>query len=244
MLSKLLQYSSAVVIRWFSKNYGRHLVLQYVSKLDQYEIVLDLRPGASDDLLICRKIFPRAHLIGVESHEPYTHNLQALDVKVIELNIERSTLSLDDASVDVIILNHILEHTKVIFWILLECSRVLKNGGVLIVGAPSLAAWHNRLLLLFFGLQPPAISSLSCHVRGFTSDDLILLFQSGGLVVEQRLSADFCPSSRAIPRILARLLPNLVWSIHILVRKNIDYRGSFFKVAPKFTETQFYIGGK
>jgi SAM-dependent methyltransferase len=243
MVNRALHHLSSIVTRWFSENYGRHLIGQYVSEIDECATVLDLGPGSGDDLLICRDRFPAALLIGVESHEPYVFHLESLDIKVITLNIERGTLPLEDGSVDVIILNQILEHIKEVFWVLHECSRVLKKGGTLIVGVPNLAAWHNRLILLL-GVQPPAIASLSCHVRGFTGGDLAQLLQSGGLNVEQRLSAGFYPFPPFIARLLAKLLPNLGWSIHMLARKNTEYHDEFLRVAKKFTETQFYLGDK
>lgn len=243
MVNRALHHLSSIVTRWFSENYGRHLIGQYVSEIDECATVLDLGPGSGDDLLICRDRFPAALLIGVESHEPYVFHLESLDIKVITLNIERGTLPLEDGSVDVIILNQILEHIKEVFWVLHECSRVLKKGDTLIVGVPNLAAWHNRLILLL-GVQPPAIASLSCHVRGFTGGDLAQLLQSGGLNVEQRLSAGFYPFPPVIARLLAKLLPNLGWSIHMLARKNTEYHDEFLRVARKFTETQFYLGDK
>lgn len=178
MLNRVFQYLSPIVTRWFSENYGRHLIGRYVSGVGECTTVLDMGPGSGNDLLICRNLFPAALLIGVESYEPYVQHLESLGIKVINLNIEYGTLPLDDGSVDIIILNQILEHTKEVFWVLHECSRVLKNGGTLIVGVPNLAAWHNRFILLL-GIQPPAIASLSCHVRGFTGDDLAQLLQSG-----------------------------------------------------------------
>jgi len=243
MFNRALHFLSPMVTRWFSENYGRHLISQYISGIDECATVLDLGPGSGEDLLICRDLFPASHLIGVESYEPYARHLQSLGIQVIELNIERATLPIESDSVDVIILNQILEHTKEVFWVLHECSRVLKIGGALIVGVPNLAAWHNRLILLL-GVQPPAISSLSCHVRGFTGEDLAQLLQSGGLNVEQRLSAGFYPFPPSIERLLAKLLPNLGWSIHMLARKNTEYHDEFLRVAKKFTETQFYRGGK
>lgn len=243
MLSRVLHYLSSMVTRWFPENYGRHLIGQYVSGIVECATVLDLGPGSGDDLIICRNLFPAALLIGVESHEPYVNHLESLGIKVIKLDIEHSILPLEGGSVDVIILNQILEHTKEVFWVLHECSRVLKKGGTLIVGVPNLAAWHNRLILLL-GVQPPAIASLSCHVRGFTGEDLAQLLQSGGLNVERRLSAGFYPFPPLIARLLAKLLPNLGWSIHMLARKNTEYHDEFLRVAKKFTETQFYLGGK
>jgi len=66
MFNRALHFLSSMVTRWFSENYGRHLIGQYVSEIDECATVLDLGPGSGDDLLICRDRFPAALLIGVE----------------------------------------------------------------------------------------------------------------------------------------------------------------------------------
>lgn len=243
MLNKLLLNLSVLITKWFPENYGRHLVRYFVDKIKTCAIVLDIGPGLGDDLLICRDKFPNAQLIAVESYKPYINHLESLGIEVIEINIERSILPLSDESVDIIILNQVLEHTKYVFWILHECTRVLKRDGSLIVGVPNLAAWHNRMILLL-GVQLPAIASLSCHVRGFTNDDLKQLLQSGGLEVKESLSAGFYPFLPSVARVLAKIFPNLGWSIHLCARKTNHYHDDFLRVAARFTETQFYLGCK
>lgn len=54
---------------------------------------------------------------------------------------------------DVIIASHIIEHVANPDHLILEAKRVLKKNGLLIVATPNLAAWFNRILLLF-GIQP------------------------------------------------------------------------------------------
>lgn len=54
---------------------------------------------------------------------------------------------------DVVIASHIIEHVVNPDQLILEAKRVLKKGGLFIVATPNLAAWFNRILLLF-GFQP------------------------------------------------------------------------------------------
>lgn len=54
---------------------------------------------------------------------------------------------------DIVIASHIIEHVVNPDFLLLESKRVLKKGGILIIGTPNLASWFNRILLLF-GIQP------------------------------------------------------------------------------------------
>lgn len=54
---------------------------------------------------------------------------------------------------DIVIACHIIEHVVYTDRLILEAKRVLKKGGILIIVTPNLAAWFNRILLLF-GIQP------------------------------------------------------------------------------------------
>ena len=54
---------------------------------------------------------------------------------------------------DIVIASHIIEHVVNPDHLILEAKRVLKKGGLFIVATPNLAAWFNRILLLF-GVQP------------------------------------------------------------------------------------------
>lgn len=58
-----------------------------------------------------------------------------------------------DNTFDIVIASHVIEHVLNPDFLILEAKRVLKRGGLLIIGTPNLAAWFNRLLLLF-GIQP------------------------------------------------------------------------------------------
>lgn len=54
---------------------------------------------------------------------------------------------------DIVIASHIIEHVVNPDQLILEAKRVLKRDGLFIVATPNLAAWFNRILLLF-GVQP------------------------------------------------------------------------------------------
>lgn len=117
------------------------------------------------------------------------------------------------------------------------------RGGV-IVGVPNLAAWHNRLMLLI-GIQPPAIATLSCHVRGFTREDIKKTIEigSGATMTIQKLScAGFYPFPPRVARFLARIFPGLGWSIHLYAVKAKKYTDEFLETAKQFNETNFFSG--
>jgi len=144
-----------------------------------------------------------------------------------------------------VIANQILEHTKELFWIAHEVSRILRKGGHFIVGVPNLASAHNRLLLAF-GRQPTCIRSYSAHVRGFTKGDLLSFLESGfpgGYDCRKTAGSNFYPFPAPVARPLAKLLPNLAVTFFLLLRKQLPYTGAFL-VAPSREqfETPFYVG--
>lgn len=58
-----------------------------------------------------------------------------------------------DRHFDIVIVSHIIEHVDNTDHLILEAKRVLKKGGFIIVITPNLAAWFNRIFLVF-GMQP------------------------------------------------------------------------------------------
>lgn len=165
-------------------NYGRHLVERFLLQLLPYRSVLDIGAGSGIDLKLAKKVNPSAKLSAVEVYVPYAERLRSEDIQVQPLNIEHDRLPFANDELDIVIANQVLEHTKEIFWIFHEVTRVLRIGGRFIIGVPNLAALHNRLLLLL-GEQPSPIKSHSAHVRGFTRNDLMNFveasFPGGGI---------------------------------------------------------------
>lgn len=203
--------------------------------------LLKNRPGrdASDDPSDLDK---QIQLEGVENYPPYVKELKEKGVVVHTLDIERDVFPGKDGTYDIIIANQVLEHTKEIFWITSEIARLLKPGGVFLMGVPNLASLHNRLLLLF-GIQPTAIQLLSAHVRGFTVPD-VRRFVTEGELFEYRTfqGSNFYPFPPLLSRPLAKLFPHMAWGIFFyFVRTNQD--GKFIDYLFRSElETPFYGG--
>src|SRR3954451_14952337 len=100
-----------------SFNYGRHLVHSFLESCRPYRQVLDLGAGHGTDLQIARSVEPQASCSGIEVYEAYALELRQQGFRVMDTDIESEPLPLEDGSVDVIIANQILEHTKNVFWI-------------------------------------------------------------------------------------------------------------------------------
>lgn len=226
-------------------NYGRDVTERCLKMAMPYQCVLDIGAGRGDDLSIARKINNTAELFAVERQGVNVFKSKSLAVGVYSMDIERERLPFEDKTMDVIIANQILEHTKELFWIFHEISRVLRPKGKLILGVPNLASLHNRLLL-FLGQQPSSLKNNSAHVRGFTRRDILRFLEScfpGGYALRYFRGSNFYPFPPAVARPLARIFPNMAWGIFMLLEKVGSYDGHFLEyLIQKRLETNFWSG--
>lgn len=232
-----------------SLNYGRHLIRKFLHDAAPYGSVLDLGAGHGTDLEIAREVCPNSALVAVEVHPPYVAALEDRAIKVLPLNIERDTFPLPSESLDVVIANQVLEHTKEVFWIFHEVTRTLKVGGRFIIGVPNLASLHNRVLLSI-GRQPSPIKTASAHVRGFTKPDLLHFISEcfpaggdGGYRLVSWGGSNFYPLPPLLAKPLARALPGLAWGLFLVLEKTHPYKNEFieYPVSRKL-ETNFWCG--
>jgi SAM-dependent methyltransferase len=223
-------------------NYGRHIISKF-AKESHYKSVLDLGAGQGLDLDIFKKYQPDIKAYAVES---WASNIKILEKKgyiVCGRDIEKETLPFKDNSIDCIVLNQILEHTKDIFWIIHECTRVLSLSGSLIIGVPNLAALHNRVYLLF-GRQPTCIRAHSAHVRGFTINgirDFMDIFP--GYKLHDFKGSNFYPFSPFLALPLSKIFPNFSVGIFFKFTKDAKYNDEFILYPTKEKlATNFFIG--
>ncbi len=230
-------------------NYGRDIVAamakRHVTNLPEASLaVLDLGLGSGADLENVRAALAprRLSLFGVDSYEPNVRSARERGVAVASVDIEREALPYEDASMDLVMANQVLEHTKEIFWIVSEVTRVLKPGGAFIVGVPNLASLHSRVMLLL-GMQPSPIDVLGPHVRGFTKGGLVSFLTTGGFFeVEKVKGANFYPFPPAIARLKARFAPTFAVSLFLYCRRT-EKEGRFIQVLDeRFFETPYFRG--
>ncbi|WP_310485237.1 class I SAM-dependent methyltransferase [Chamaesiphon sp. VAR_48_metabat_403] len=210
--------------------------------LNEYKI-LDLGAGNGTDLLSAKNIFnDSAKIYALEYYEPYQKNLMQQEIEVFSLNLERDRLPFDDASIDIVIINQVLEHTKDIFWILSEIIRVLRLNGIVIIGVPNLASLHNRIGLLF-GMQPTSIETLSGHVRGFTLPGLKRVCEENEyLDFQYRFGCNFYLFPVKVARKLECLLPAFAFGMIVCFTRT-EKLGSYLEVLEEnFYETLYYKG--
>lgn len=228
-----------------SLNFGRHLVHDFLASAGNFSSVLDLGAGYGEDLLAAKKVNSQAKLHAIELFPDNIEILSVRGISVHRANIEHDRLPFADDQHDIIIANQILEHTKEIFFIFHEISRVLKTGGRLIVGVPNLASLHNRLLLLV-GRQPSSLKSASAHIRGFTKPDILNFLEDcfpGGYKHVAFGGSNFYPFPPAIARFLARCLPSMAWGIFLVFEKQKKYCREFLDFPiNRGLATNFHLG--
>ena len=228
-----------------SLNFGRPVIRRFLAAADPCRSVLDIGAGRGEDLLSARAVHPGAALHAIEVFPPNVEILRHHGIRVVELDLERDPFPFADETIDVVIANQILEHTKEVFWIFHQITRVLATGGQLVIGVPNLAALHNRVLLLL-GRQPSVIKTASAHVRGFTRQDLRHFLDAafpGGFALREQGGANFYPFPPALARPLARALPNLAWGLFLRLEKERRYRDEFLEFPARARlETNFFRG--
>jgi len=206
--------------------------------------VLDVGFGSGADLLNVKNALPgrAVDLFGVDSDASRVAHASEKGITAVRLNIESDCLPFDDHFFDMVIANQVVEHTKQIFWIVSEISRVLEKAGLFIIGVPNLAALHNRVLLAL-GEQPASIELLGPHVRGMTKNSLVRFLTADDYFrVLQVRGANFYPFPPAMARHLSRWLPTLAVTL-ILLCQRTDKEGTFIQVLKeRLYETDYYQG--
>src|ERR1700722_11986938 len=102
--------------------------------------VLDIGLGSARDLLAVQRRCGSVEMYGIEGQPRWVEQAQALGIQTQAVDIERESLPWPDGNFDVIIANHVIEHIKELFWLFGEISRVLKVGGIAIIGCPNLGS--------------------------------------------------------------------------------------------------------
>jgi SAM-dependent methyltransferase len=210
--------------------------------------ILDIGLGSGADLVNirqkCLAAFPdlKLELFGIECYPPNVEAARKAGIQVFSVNVETGRFPFDDQFFDVVMSNQILEHTKEVFWIFSEISRVVKLRGFVLSGMPNLASLHNRVAL-FLGLQPTSIEVLGPHVRGFTAPGFIKFVETDGFFKNCAVrGSNFYPFPPAIARPLSRLFPRLSVGLFFKTQRT-SKPGVFIEVLKnRFFETPFYAG--
>jgi SAM-dependent methyltransferase len=232
-------------------NYGRDILAEYALEIavDKTQLrILDIGLGSGKDLVNIRQKCLEAHpgmkleFFGLECYPPNVEAAKKQGIQVFPINIESQKFPFENGFFDVVLSNQTLEHTKEIYWIFSEISRVLKPQGFVLSGVPNLASFHNRVALLF-GLQPTSIQVLGPHVRGFTAPGFIEFIETDGYFINKDVKgSNFYPFPPSISGFLSCLLPLMSVGLFFKTERT-SKPGVFIEVLKnRFFETPFFIG--
>ena len=193
----------------------------------RFERVLDL--GCSDGVLSEKiKNITQGQLIGVDNYPQRYGRAETRGIIVKEADINHG-LPFGDNEFDLVFAGETIEHVQSPDELLVEIRRVLKKDGLFILTTPNLAAWHNRLLLLF-GLMPygPEVSTKDAsiglgflqriknpepagHIRVFTLRALKDLLKLNGFAIDKvrGCPTDYFPYPLRYIEKLISLMPSL-----------------------------------
>ncbi len=211
------------------ETYGPVVMKDFLGECGAFSSILDIGAGNGRDLEIARTVRPQATRSALEVVPACIENLRRQNIATCQANIEQDPLPFLDESLDVVIANQVLEHTKELFWILHEISRVLKVGGHAIFGVPNVASMHNRIRLLL-GRHPSQAKACSAHIRIFSKPDFMLFLEEGfpgGYTLKKFAGSQFYPLPQKMSRIMSTCLPTCAFSIFFLLQKNAPYADSF-----------------
>lgn len=238
ILDKITNNVAKIVAKYHYLNYGRTYIQDWcaaffqIRKRDIYTI-LDVGCGNGQDLQNIRNATTKyVALYGIEINESAINVCEESHITVFPIDIEKTAIPVENHFFDIIILNQVIEHTKEIFFIFSEISRILKPDGIVIIGVPNLASLHNRILLLM-GHQPTGIEVLGPHVRGFTIPSLKKFIETDDYFhVSEITGANFYPFPPPLSIYLSQAFPGLSASIFFLVEKT-GKKGNFIDVLEK-----------
>jgi SAM-dependent methyltransferase len=183
--------------------------------------VLDIGLGGAEDLLEIKRarLNGALEIFGIEYNRDRVRAARAKGIRVIAINVECETFPIDDGSIDAVIANHVVEHLKEVFFFFSEISRILKPGGIAVIGFPNLGSWHNRLALLF-GAEPPCMRMLGSHVRGITIPGFRRFVECGGFFRVKRIKGRaFYMLPPRISETAASLMPGLAAAVHVVLER-------------------------
>lgn len=230
--------------------YGRDIIVSWCNEFINISqkrslSILDIGSGHGTDLLNIKKSLPYVaiDLYGIECYRPNVEECKKSGITVFSIDMERESIPVDAEFFDVIIMNQFLEHTKEIFWIFSEISRVVKKEGIIIVGVPNLACWSNRLWLLL-GNQPSCIELMGPHIRGFTVPNFKKFVETDGYFKLSKIAgSNFWPFPYAtVCKFCSKIFPKQSVALFFLIKRE-NKNGEFIHVLDtRFFETPYFRG--
>ncbi len=195
--------------------------------------VLDIACHHGDMLSMIQARLPQARLVGADISDQYVAQTKARGFEAVACDVAAG-MPFPDGSFDCVIFGEVIEHLVDPDAALTEIARVLRPGGRLVLTTPNLAAWYNRILLLF-GVQPiftetslkvnlgrhlPLLGQgnpTQGHLKVFTLPALREMLDANGFDVATVVGQTFLPGpvAGALDRLISRI-PSLASGFIVL----------------------------
>jgi len=159
-------------------------------------------------------------------------------IKFHVFDVDQENLSYDTNSKSIIIFNQVIEHLHNPFRVMSEISRVLKPGGLVMIGTPNVANLKNRILLLFgksnywslenFLKFRDSTQKFNGHIREYTMEELEEFCKMYGLkiidksFIASQIKSNF-PKSKIIYKIyrfVEKLVPRFRFQLCVIAQKS------------------------
>lgn len=244
-------YNLLSLEKTYHLTYGRDVIMQecdeFIKSSRKSLNILDIGCGQGTDLLNIKGAYHNVeiNLYGVECYGPNVKQAKKDGITVFSIDMERESIPVDNGFFDIVIANQFIEHTKEIFWIFSEISRVVTKEGIVIVGVPNLAVWSNRLWLLM-GNQPSSIELMGPHVRGFTAPNFKKFIETDGYFKVLRVAgSNFWPFPYpSVCKLFSKIFPKQSVALFFLIKRE-NKNGDFIHVLDnRFLDTPYFKGNK
>jgi SAM-dependent methyltransferase len=197
--------------------------------------LLDLGCGPGEFTERVGRKVEAGRVVGLELIEPLAQAAEARGIEVVRGDLGRR-LPFEDASIDVVHSNQVIEHLPRTDLFMKEIRRVLAPGGYAVLSTNNLASLHN-VASLVAGYQPPPChvsdeqigignplnahagdpgASGQMHLRVFTGRALAELAELHGLRVELARTAGFYPLPPRAAEVATRVAPR--WGAFLVQR--------------------------
>lgn len=213
----------------------RELILSLVEKTPNANL-LDVGCADAEFTVAVAERIGTKRICGVDVVEDNIVKAKARGIEVYQADLNQR-LVFEDASFDVVLASHVIEHLWNTDVFMREVYRVLKKAGYAIVATPNLAAFHN-ILYLIFAKQPPTVEVSDetlvgtwstrgdrvdrtgpAHRRVFTMGALEGLLRYYGFKVERSLGSGFLPCPKRLGRVMCSIDKKHATNITVKARK-------------------------
>ena len=139
--------------------YLKYFIDKYYPNKKQNLTILDI--GAADGWALSYKHPKISHKIIIDIDEFYKDKIEKKGIKFIKLNVDKENIPLENNSIDIVLMNHVLEHLKNPQLVIESILQKLKLGGILIIRVPDIEKNKFKFYNDFTHIKPYTKYSIS-----------------------------------------------------------------------------------